>query len=165
MMYALKDSEGVLVATVASLDGMDLDGLTVTQVERDDVPELVEAELLVAIEQQRIWAMRDVITLDKDMIYSAKRAEVDRFDATSSTQIALMSDPQLAEDWPFAMAEIAVDDSLTLNDVIEKFRAGANASVPIVANIEARAQLRREAVKAAITAADKRAAFASISAT
>lgn len=161
-MIGLYDASGKHVATVASLDGIDMTGLTQAPVQRGEEPQQVQAELLAMIEAQRIAALDQVLTPDKGAIYAAKAREVERYDDILPLARDAMSAEEKAETWPYATAEIAVDASLTLGAVITKFRAGVAESTAAAANIEARAQLRREAVKAATSAAAKRAAFASI---
>jgi hypothetical protein len=157
-MFILTDKSGAHVATVTSLNGIDMTGLTSRKANGVDAAVLTEAELLQRIERERREAAAGVLTPGKDLIYAAKQAEIRAFEELASEPSA----EELATSFPFAAAEMALIPSGKLADVIATFKAGAQASTLALARIEALAQVRRSAVRAASTSQEKRDAFSSI---
>lgn len=160
-MFALFDATGKHVATVKSLAGVNMTGLTSRAATDADNAGTTEAELLQRIERERQRAVAKVLTPGKDVIYVAKQAEISAFDTMGEVAALALPAPQRTARFPYASGEMAVRSGATLKSVIESFRAGAAASTAALVRIEGLTQTRIAAVKAAKTTAAKHAAFSS----
>jgi hypothetical protein len=107
----------------------------------------------------------------KSKIYAAKQAEVTAFyaagGATQSVSAALaminnMSALERDRRYRYALVSAKLRGETTIQKAIERFNAGALFSDKEVARIEAIEELGCERIRAATTAAAKRAAFAAI---
>ncbi|MBD8677920.1 hypothetical protein [Sphingomonas sp. CFBP 13720] len=136
----------------------------------EDAPSLIEAQLIAAIKDE---AERRKMTMAtpggmKKTIYAAKQAEVEAFNAMGNsvaqilTALTTLTPIKRTRRFRYALAEAALRGEPTIDAAIARFAAGADASHAIVSRIEAAEQVGVDNVKAAATAAAKRAAAAAI---
>lgn len=128
----------------------------------------VEMALIAAVKLLAEQRKMEVATVGgyKKTEYAAKRAEVNAFDALGSTLTAVLAALNLipaatrATRFAYAYADAAAFGD-TIDKAIERFRTGMNASSK-AATLAAAEAKGCAAIRAASTAAAKRAAFAAI---
>ncbi|VXC81444.1 hypothetical protein SPHINGOT1_20140 [Sphingomonas sp. T1] len=97
----------------------------------------------------------------KKYVYNRKAAEAIAASGIIPTVLNALTLVDKKRKYPFAYAEAALTGE-TLSAVLTRFEAGMNASAVENARIEAVAQKAKRDIKAAMTAAGKRSAYASI---
>ncbi|AJP72921.1 hypothetical protein [Sphingomonas hengshuiensis] len=122
-----------------------------------DDPEKVEALLLDAVRQRAAAAVAAYLTQGKAEIYAAKRGEVA---AWRLGEAAAMSAEDIASAFPFAWAEASARGEGVIDDAITRFASGVAAADAAIAAIEAALQVVTTQIRAAETAAAKRAVLA-----
>ena len=130
-----------------------------------DQTDLADAQAaLIARVDARREAMRAAVMTPgagQSYAYAQKAAEVADHRRIDVANLAALDAAALTWRFPFAMAEAAAsgDDLAT---VIDRFDAGMALSRSEIARVEAVACAAKRAIRAAVTIADKQAAFAAI---
>lgn len=168
--HVIIDQDGG-VRQVASLDGEDVDGRQVHEVDRpgdlalevfdgghgwtDNMP-AVRAALSDEIDRQREARQQEKLTggTAKALVYAQKAREVDLY---RSTPGVTRTAAEIERDFPAAAAEMAVTGD-SLETVITRIGAAAAAANAAVFRLDALATCAKEGVRNAATAAAARAA-------
>ncbi len=126
-------------------------------------PLKVEAALLPLVDVQRETLQMTVLTPGgaKKYVYNRKAAEAIVANGIAATVLNAITLVERKRKYPFAYAEAALTGD-TLAVVMARFETGMNTSAIENARIEAVAQKAKRDIKAATTAAAKRAAYAAI---
>lgn len=128
----------------------------------DDVAK-IEAALLPMVDDRRETLQMTVLTPGgaKKYVYNRKAAEAIAASGIAATVLNALTLVDRKRKYPFAYAEsVVTGDALAV--VLARFEAGMNVSAIENARIEAVAQKAKRDIKAATTAAAKRAAYAAI---
>ena len=123
----------------------------------------VEALLLAMVDQQREPLQMTVLTAGgaKKYVYNRKAGEAIQASGIVPSLLNALTLVDKKKKYPFAYAESALTGE-TLSVVLSRFESGMNASAMENARIEAITQKAKREIKAAATAASKRAVYAAI---
>ncbi|WP_370169837.1 hypothetical protein [Sphingobium abikonense] len=119
-----------------------------------------EASLIARVDRKREQMRSAVMTqgVGQSYAYAQKAAEVRDYRNTLASVIAALTNLQRTTRFPFAMAEVtATGDALAT--VIARIEAGMIASCARIAAVEAAAVLAKRRIRAATSAAAKKAAY------
>ncbi len=126
-------------------------------------PGKIEKVLLAQVDAKRETSQMLVLTNGgaKKYVYNRKDNEASKSSGVLASVLNALSLTDKQKNYPAATKETMLTGEL-LSVVLLRFQAGMAISANEVDRIEAIAQVGKRAIKAATTAADKRAAFAAI---